>query len=182
MKRQSSRTSFPWWLLPVVGLAVLAVAGLGAVLLFRRPAADESPVRGSERGVGPTVPRFLAGDSPEQAIEEFFSAYAEGRYEDAKERMTLDFLGLFSLMGGFEQKSEEVKGRLGDLVRWEVLSLYPADPDEAMTEGERQTLIRLSWSRGEIGCSIYRLAPPAITGDHWRLNGYYRNNVPCPEE
>lgn len=173
------KRQFPWWLPLIAGLAVLVIAGLGAmmmILLLRQPA--------SPFVAGPTeeAARPSVSERPEQAVEEFFSAYAEGRYKDAKERITLDFLGLFSLMGGFEQKAEEVKGRLGELVRWEILSLYPAEPDEALTEGEYQALIRLSWEGGETGCSIYRLAPPEVTGDHWRLNGFYRNNVPCPRD
>lgn len=167
----------PWWIPLIAGLAVLAVAGLAGVFLLRRPAE----VRISETAMPVEAARPPAGgDSPEQAIEGFLSSFASRRYAEAQEKwMTIEFVGLFALMGGLEQKAGEIEERLGSLVSWEVLDLYAVD--EGLVSGEWQAWVQHTWEYGEVECSIYRLAPPEVTGDHWRVAGYYRASASCEE-
>jgi hypothetical protein len=159
----------------IIGVgAILVVAGIAAAVWLLQPSS------GGSRGGGPVVvPHLVQRDTPERAITEFMRAYQRADWVACKEWMTADLLGLYALFGGWEEVSRKNLEDLGRLQEFEILSVYEPEEADLRQMGVRQVWVRHVFEKAGELCSVYNMAPPEMTGDHWRLGGIYQSSAPC---
>lgn len=165
----------PW--IPIVAVVagvVLVAGGVLAWILWPRPGPSSSGA-----GPGSALPPVLERDTPERAMENFLRGYQAGDYQECRKWMTDEVVGFYALLGGFEAQWRNMNETAGRLQDWEFLRVWKPSGDEAYYPGEVQILVRHIWEKMQPDCTIYRMAPPEATGDHWRLGGVFMFNAPC---
>ncbi len=166
----------PMWIAAVIAAGiVLVVAGIATAAWLLWPGGGG----GSEGGGPGGLPPVLQRDTPERAITEFMRAYQRADWAACKEWMTPELLGLYGLFGGWEQQASRNLEELGRLQEFEILSVYDPEDEELRKMGGRRVWVRHVFEKAGELCSVYTLAPPEVTGDHWRLAGIYQSNAPC---
>jgi len=154
---------------------VLVVAGIVAAVWLLRPGGSGGSPGGGPGGLPPVLQR----DTPERAITEFMRAYQRADWAACKEWMTPEFLGMYAFFGGWEYQAGRNLEYLGRMQEFEILSVYEPSEADLRQMGVRQVWVRHVFERAGELCSVYNMAPPEMTGDHWRLGGIYQSNTPC---
>lgn len=162
----------------VVAIVAGALLVVGGALWALWPRSG-APGGQASSGPGISLPPVLQRDTPERAMENFLRGYQAGDYQECKKWMTDEVVGFYALLGGFEAQWRNMHETAGRLERWEFLRVWKPSGDEAHYQGEVQILVRHVWEKIQPDCTIYRMAPPEVTGDHWRLGGVYMFNATC---
>jgi hypothetical protein len=114
----------------------------------------------------------------EDSVFAALSTYRREGYDVLKTTwLTTDYANQMSFYDFLATIVNNIPTTPSALMGWEILKVEQVPDSQAASQGIRKVFLKTSYLGNALLCRWMTLAPPNITGDHWRISG--NENVPC---